>query len=306
MTIQVRDANGVTREISTIDALLAIVATAAAQATANTALDTIHADLDTTLAGKLDDLLTAFGSLDVTVNASDIQIGAIELKDGATDNRAVVVNSDLLSDSTVYALAVRVVGLIQKLDILHADLATTLAAKLDAIHVDTGTTLHADIATTVAGKLDTLHADLATTIHTDLATTLAAKLDALVTALVNPLPVISQSAVPFAQTVTIANGANESSAITTGGTPVKLLVPASVEGTYFRFSMASTVNGTYSLICDDSNTPIQWTVGAGALDLTVLGGTFLGVAFMKISTVDGSAVAVNQSGAASLTLISIP
>lgn len=65
-----------------------------------------------------------------------------------------------------------------KLDTLHADLATTLAAYVDGLealigttntglatlHTDVGTTLHADLTTTIAGKLDTLHTDLATTL----------------------------------------------------------------------------------------------------------------------------------------------
>lgn len=54
---------------------------------------------DGSVIGLLKRLRTLFASLTVTVNASDIEIGAVELKDGATDTRAKVGASTAIAES---------------------------------------------------------------------------------------------------------------------------------------------------------------------------------------------------------------
>lgn len=70
----------------------------------------------------------------LSLATGDIEIGAMEMKDGATDNRAKVGNADQPVASTDYGLVTRVVGLLATLGEVQASpTANTLLARLKAI-----------------------------------------------------------------------------------------------------------------------------------------------------------------------------
>ncbi len=86
----------------------------------------------------LGQILTELASLSITIDPGDVEIGAVELKDGATDNRAIITNADLAVNSTVYALAVRVVGLLATLGEVGASpTANTILDRLKTIAANT-------------------------------------------------------------------------------------------------------------------------------------------------------------------------
>jgi len=98
----------------------------------------------------LGQILAALASLDITINPGDVQIGAVELKDGATDNRAALSNADVAANSVAYGLIVRVVGLLATLGEVGANpTANTILDRLKALATSTGlttSTLHDDLA----------------------------------------------------------------------------------------------------------------------------------------------------------------
>lgn len=103
------------------------------------------------------------GLADVELTTGDIELGAVELKDGTTDNRAAVDGSGRLA--------------IQNPP--NVDLAVT--ALRDAIAgAGAGTKTLADIVAALAG-VSSLHADVGTTLHADLGSILAALVSVAVT-----------------------------------------------------------------------------------------------------------------------------
>jgi hypothetical protein len=66
--------------------------------------------------------------------AGDIEIGAVEIKDGTTDNRAAVLNTNPLVAASDYALVTRVVGLLATLGEVQASpTANTLLDRLKTL-----------------------------------------------------------------------------------------------------------------------------------------------------------------------------
>jgi hypothetical protein len=99
----------------------------------------------------LTSMLAALGALEVTIEPGDVNIGAVELKDGATDNRAAVANADLLANSSAYALAVRVVGLLQTLGEVQASpAANTVLDRLKAVATALSVVTKTSVSFTVA------------------------------------------------------------------------------------------------------------------------------------------------------------
>lgn len=108
-----------------------------------------------------------------------------------------------------------------------------------------------------------------------------------------PAPYLSGYSGNFAPgaSASIANGAQNSSVISTGGLALTgIFLPAAFTGTALTFLAAPVVGGTYVPVCKSDGSPLSYTVAQGTY-VVIDPRDFQGIPFLKIvsGTVEGGA-----------------